>query len=105
MLLFAAILFAQSIFGLTYKVSIDAELIKSRETASTFYPNTFGSPLVIDSKQDPTLKVQIKLQDKESLDLIAAEQVFLTLENKFNPDDRSSFVVPKKGPVYTFELV
>ena len=101
----AAFFLIQAILGLNYKVSIDTELVKSRGSASTFHPNSLDLPLVVDGKSDPSLKIQIKLQDKDTLDLLSANQVFFTLENQLNADDRTSFVVSKKGAVYSVELV
>lgn len=105
MMFLAAIFMIQAIFGLNYKVSIDTELVKSRGSASTFYPNSLDHPLVVDGISDPSLKLQIKLQEKDTLELLSANQVFFTLENQFNADDRTSFVVSKKGAVYSVELV
>lgn len=101
----AAFFLIHAILGLNYKVSIDTELVKSRGSASTFHPNSLDLPLVVDGKSDPSLKIQIKLQDKDTLDLLSANQVFFTLENQLNADDRTSFLVSKKGAVYSVELV
>ncbi|KAJ3373515.1 proteasome regulatory particle base subunit [Kappamyces sp. JEL0680] len=89
--------------ALNYKVSVDIESIKSKQPlAATFHPNALEEPVSVDDKSTGGATVKVKLQDKETLDVMSAKQVVLTLKNRAY---RKSFVLAKKGPFYTFELI
>jgi len=88
--------------ALSYKAAIDLELKKSKEAFSTFFPNEIEVPIGLDAQREPHLAISVKLEEKESLQVLQAEQVVLTLASGL---DRKSFLLPRKGPLYTLDLV
>lgn len=95
---FPTILLALLVKSLSYKLTVDIEHSKS-QLLTTYHPNILDSPVPLSISP---ITIKVKIQDKESLEVIGANQVILSLANG---DDHYSFLLSRVGAHYSHKLV